>query len=503
MNNKVNTGENNTQLNILITSILNNMGKFKRKSFITNSYVNPHDIQLSNNNTHKKLNSFKNYKNNKNNKNKKYSKKSTKLQQNKLQTNQQTNQQTNRYQNHKHQTYIQQLISQYYDNDKITKQFLQFATVKTHIFPCKSRIIVIGDIHGDFEIALKCLEISKCIEPISQMPNTKSITEMTHFFNGLKWIGGDTHIIQLGDQIDRIRPQSWDINNISNDKSITSFDDEGSTLELFYLFNHLDKLAKPYKGRVLCIIGNHEIMNTEGDFRYVSKQEFNSFNTHLKSIYHQDSKYPYESKTLLKHKTLLYNNTAYKPNGYRERLYAFAPTGLCANLIANNYYTILQVGSWLFCHGSPTLNTLSTYNVELLNSIVSMYLLGMDSTANDISNNYENIIHPVNKKDKGVLWSREFGEHLKGTHKTKKIDQDIDEILKQYNIKNNPITQAKYISIGHTPQFSHNMGINSICNGKVWRCDVGMSKAFGTDITGERRPQVLEILNDNQINILS
>ena len=36
--------------------------------------------------------------------------------------------------------------------------------------------------------------------------------------------------------------------------------------------------------------------------------------------------------------------------------------------------------------------------------------------------------------------------------------------------------KATHIAIGHTPQFKH--GINSICNQRVWRCDVGMSKAF-------------------------
>ena len=66
------------------------------------------------------------------------------------------------------------------------------------------------------------------------------------------------------------------------------------------------------------------------------------------------------------------------------------------------------------------------------------------------------------------------------------------------------VFHLKYVAVGHTPQFHNGKGINSICDGKMWRCDVGMSRAFSSyekDDTS-RYPQVLEILNDNEINIL-
>ena len=94
---------------------------------------------------------------------------------------------------------------------------------------------------------------------------------MNNFFKKLEWIGNDTYIVQLGDQIDRVRPQNWDNNKLTID---SAYKDEGSTLEIFYLFYYLDKLARESKGRVFSIIGNHEIMNVEGDFRFVSLKEF-------------------------------------------------------------------------------------------------------------------------------------------------------------------------------------------------------------------------------------
>jgi hypothetical protein len=49
--------------------------------------------------------------------------------------------------------------------------------------------------------------------------------------------------------------------------------------------------------------------------------------------------------------------------------------------------------------------------------------------------------------------------------------------------------------VGHTVQ----NGINSACDGKIWRTDIGMSRSFGK----RNKIQVLEILyNGKKINIL-
>ncbi len=57
-----------------------------------------------------------------------------------------------------------------------------------------------------------------------------------------------------------------------------------------------------------------------------------------------------------------------------------------------------------------------------------------------------------------------------------------------YNVNN--------IFVGHTPQIKN--GISSQCNGRVWRTDIGMSRAFNI----KAKAQVLEILDDNKFNIL-
>jgi hypothetical protein len=402
--------------------------------------------------------------------------------------------------------YISKLINLYYDNDKVTNEFTNNSHHKIHIYPMQRRIIVIGDLHGDLNASIECLILAKCIEPI-KLPENKTVDNMNTFFNKLEWIGGDTFIVQLGDQIDRVRPQNWDENEITND---TAYKDEGSTLEIFYLFYYLDELAKKQNGRVISIIGNHEIMNTEGDFRYVSLKEFKCFKDHLASIYQPNSKFPYHSRTLKNNNSKLNKihtkkrNESRPPNGYRERLYAFSPTGLCANMIADNNYILLQIGNWLFCHGGPVKKTLEKYDISLINNVVSMYLLGMDSKNGAVEKHYNDIAFGKGKNN--ILWNRRFGSPSQ-TINDKDLVGELNEVLDTYNDKNRPYTKATHIAIGHTPQFFNNHGINSICNGRVWRCDVGMSKAFGAvdndnDKNNSRKCQVLEILDNGEVKVL-
>lgn len=438
-----------------------------------------------------------------------------------------TNRYTNRYTYRPtyRPTYIDKLIDNYYNNDSISNKYVNTAHKKLHILPNQRRMIVFGDIHGDLEAAIECFIIAGCIKKIT-LPTNKTVINMNNFFNTIEWIGEDTYVVQLGDQIDRVRPQKWDHNDITRDNA---FKDEGSTLEILYLFYYLNELAQKQRGRVFSIIGNHEIMNIEADFRYVSLKEFKCFKQHLKNTYKKNSKFPYNSNTLknnsykFKHlqtkkshhnKKSNYNNKNHNnkiereeeftnvPEGFRERLYAFSPTGLCSNLIGANNYVILQIGNWLFCHGGPVLETINTYSMDLINNIVSMYLLGIDNNKKYIETHYNNITKT--KHNNNILWNREFGEVDINNIREQELTHQLDTVLNGYNNKNSVNYKATHIAIGHTTQYSANKGINSICDGRVWRCDVGMSRAFGNrTVYSHRNPQVLEILNSDGKEIIN
>jgi hypothetical protein len=103
-----------------------------------------------------------------------------------------------------------------------------------------------------------------------------------------------------------------------------------------------------------------------------------------------------------------------------------------------------------------------------------------------------------------------------GDREARKLAGKYHLLMKQYNMVNRPyheknaIPSAEYMAIGHSPQFWHGKNINSICGGKVWRCDIGMSRAFKCDGAATtdsalklRQPTVLEIINDTIINRIS
>ena len=51
---------------------------------------------------------------------------------------------------------------------------------------------------------------------------------------------------------------------------------------IYEFLNYLDTEAEKYGGRVHYLIGNHEIMNMEGDFRYVHKKHLSATGDNLR-----------------------------------------------------------------------------------------------------------------------------------------------------------------------------------------------------------------------------
>ena len=164
--------------------------------------------------------------------------------------------------------------------------------------------------------------------------------------NKINWIGGDTYVVQLGDQIDRVRPAKL-YNNLCAEDDDDLVSDEGSDLKIMRLLDNLNLEAQKMGGAVISILGNHELMNCVGDFRYVSPLEFEEFGEYFNA-----------KKT--QHKRVF-------PYGYKERKQAFSPGGIIAKRFAALRHAIVQVGNWVFVHGGITPILAEKYTLDEMN----------------------------------------------------------------------------------------------------------------------------------------
>jgi len=214
-----------------------------------------------------------------------------------------------------------------------------------------NRIIAIGDIHGDYYIFIELLKMAKVIN------------------SDLKWKGKDTFVIQLGDTLDGKRP---DINIDS------SFLKTTGEIEITNLILNLDKQAKKHGGRVISILGNHELY----PYYYYNDESFND---------------KYVKTSDLENYKKLYKVSRFK--------YYKPGVGKGAKLLGKTRPFIIQLGKFIFCHGSLSKEFLQmciNYNIKKndnsnlvdinkLNKIVADWLIGNTKKIPFFINSSDNI----------------------------------------------------------------------------------------------------------------
>ena len=118
------------------------------------------------------------------------------------------------------------------------------------ILPPAPKIIAMGDLHGDFNALMIALKRAGIIDSQGT------------------WVAGDTVLIQVGDILDRGGRGS----SVHSDDNI----EELQILHFMYRLNKQALLCNP-PGRVITLLGNHELMNMIGDFRFVTREHINGF----------------------------------------------------------------------------------------------------------------------------------------------------------------------------------------------------------------------------------
>lgn len=341
----------------------------------------------------------------------------------------------------------------------------------------RNRIIAIGDVHGDLHLTIKNLLIAKVIETSKKQKNCLQVTYEDESIEYYKWIGDDTVVVQVGDQVDRCRPVGLGTVCVV-DKEAT-INDEHSDIKILDLFTELNKLAKKKKGMVISLLGNHELMNYQGNMNYVS----------YKGVHNKDFEGVNQKKEYRKKDGSTFND------GVEGRKFAFREK--INETLACTRQSAVIVGSFIFVHGGIVPELAKKYKVEKVNSVIRKWLL------KKIDDNNDDVEVILNSPKESPFWTRLFGHLPSGLKESdSRCKESISEVLKTWGSDKEGL---KGMVVGHTPQIDK--GINSTCDDQVWRVDIGASQAF--DVFDKiknsgRKPSVLEIVDDGkEFNILS
>ena len=206
--------------------------------------------------------------------------------------------------------------------------------------------------------------------------------------------------------------------------------------------------AKRIGGKIISLLGNHEIMNIMLDFRYVFPEGYKKF-----------AKFKHPISNRLKKR--LINIPKYK----RGRAIAFFPGGPVNNILSTQNVAVI-VGKSVFVHGG-IIPKWARYGISKINQETRSFITG------------KVLKYPVSIGNDGLVWSRHFSQNT-GPKECKMLKESLR------------ILGLKRMVVAHTV---HLEGINSACGEKVWRVDVGMSHHYGG------KAQALEIIGD-KIKIL-
>ena len=241
-------------------------------------------------------------------------------------------------------------------------------------FPAVDRIVAIGDVHGDVNALRSCLQIAGLVDSSD------------------RWTGGTTHLVQLGDILDR-------------------GDTERSCIDLLF---SLQAEARAAGGNVHILLGNHEIMNVDHDFRYVTRASWDGWAGAGDGAWGRRQRLGDVFATL-----------GYPPH-QRERVAAFRPGGAVARRLARMPVAV-RVGDALFVHAGARLRHVA-YGLERMNAEAAAWLRGHGPRP------------AVLDEDDSPLWARQYSVPAVKPA----AERELENVLRALN--------CQRMVVGHTPQ---------------------------------------------------
>ena len=191
------------------------------------------------------------------------------------------------------------------------------------------RVVAVGDVHGDLDALVSILQEAAIID------------------DQRRWSGGNATLVQTGDILDRG----------AQDRQVMD------------LLMELEKQASKGGGRVVVLLGNHEMMNIMGDLRYVAPEVYSSF-VDAKSEQRRQKTYQDYVKLIKQRAQALGKPTEITsefeqqwmeehPPGFLEYREALKPKGKYGNWLRKRP-AIVQIADTIFLHGGihPDLSSL-------------------------------------------------------------------------------------------------------------------------------------------------
>ena len=252
------------------------------------------------------------------------------------------------------------------DNDKFSFQLKDSIKLENETYNLPDKIIVISDIEGNFDAFSSFLLNNKVID------------------NNYNWIFGNGHLLLNGDFVDR-------------GKNVT---------QVLWLIYKIENQADKQGGKVHYILGNHEIMNFQGNANYNKK------------------KYKRVAQLISKNDSI----TVATKFMYSDK------TELGKWLRSKN--VIEKIGNYLFVHAGISPEILK-YSV----SISDINRIARDNWDKNLYDEEENnkVENFITGK-KGIYWYRGLAQDYKYYEKIK--ETELNKVLKYY--------QADKIIFGHT-----------------------------------------------------
>ena len=319
------------------------------------------------------------------------------------------------------------------------------------------KIVAVGDIHGDYKAFTKILKGTGLID------------------RKLHWTGGKTHLVQIGDVLDR----------------------GDYAKEIFDLMMKLEKEAEEAGGKLHMLIGNHEELNITGLIFNRGDDEFTA--RQLVSFLPDG----YREKQVKKFRKILGNNPTKKTgldssldsdlmpfwenmlNELRTNRRHPARREYIQNF--NKIYgkwilqgnAVIKINNIILVHGGIS-EKFSKWGLKKINNRLRVELedlrrAAMNFTRPMIPEYQRQIVYDPN----GPYWYRGFTQMNQADFK-----ENVDRILKNL--------EAEYMVIAHTPRVIKTKEDMKLFQGRIWIIDTGISELYRKRLGGRLSALIID-----------